>query len=147
MKKRRKWFQWWMVPLLICITGFVLFRYVLLIGYVPTVSMEPTLKKGSYLLASRVYSGLETGDVIVFWHDGKLLVKRIAAVGGENINLKGLVYHSGWAVPKREADLITVPEESFFVLGDNVENSVDSRYWEDMYVEESDVVGKVISIS
>lgn len=94
-------------------------------------------------MASRVYSSLETGDVIVFWHDSKLLVKRIAAVGGENINLKGLVYHSGWAVPKREADVITVPEESFFVLGDNVENSVDSRYWEDMFVKKSDVVGKV----
>lgn len=42
MRKRRKWLRWWMAPLLICITGFVLFRCVLRIGYVPKISMELT---------------------------------------------------------------------------------------------------------
>ena len=71
------------------------------------------------------------GDVIIFKHDGKLLVKRIAAVEGE------IVFRNGVS--------LTVPEKSYYVLGDNAENSYDSRYWEEQFVQAEDIVAKVIT--
>lgn len=140
---KMKWFRWWMLPVGVSILVWILFHTVFLAGYVPTESMEPTLKKGSFLIAPRVYSGLERGDVIVFRREGELLVKRIAAVGGDTVDLDKLSYTPGWVVPKRNQQVVVVPGNSYFVLGDNVNNSFDSRYWEEMYVREADVVAKV----
>lgn len=143
LQLKKKWVRWWMLPAGISILVWILFHTVFLAGYVPTESMEPTLKKGSFLIASRMYSGLEQGDVIVFRRGGELLVKRIAAVGGDTVDLGKLSYTPGWLVPMRNQQVVVVPENSYFVLGDNAENSFDSRYWEKMYVREADVMAKV----
>lgn len=113
--------------------GFVLFKCIFFIGYVPTSSMEPTLETGSVCLGIRTInpSKCEVGDIVVFEHDGERLVKRVAAVGGEEIS----------------TDLgssFSVPESHFFMLGDNAGDSYDSRYWEDPYVSEDDIIAKII---
>ncbi len=119
-----------LIPVIYLITTMILFRMVFLIGYVPTASMEPTLHEGSLLLGCRLYGELKTGDIIIFEHDGKLLVKRIAACPGETIE------HS--------SELLTVPVDCYYVLGDNAENSYDSRYWEDPFVDKAAIVAKLI---
>ena len=139
----KRWFRWWMVPIGINILIWILFHTIFLVGYVPTESMEPTLKKGSYLIAVRIYASLDTGDIIIFQRDGELLVKRIAAVGGDKVDLGRLSYAQGWTVPKQDDEVIVVPKGCFFVLGDNTEKSFDSRYWEEMFVKEADVVAMV----
>lgn len=105
-------------------------KLVFLFGYVPTESMEPTLEKGSYVLGFRIYGELEVGDIVIFRHAGKLLVKRIVAVGG------GQIEHNGTS--------LTVPEGCYYVLGDNAECSWDSRHWEEPFVEEDEIVAKTI---
>ena len=92
--------------------------------------MEPTLERGSYIIGCRIYSDLETGDIIIFRYEGKLLVKRIAAVEGERIEKNGVS--------------IVVPEGCYYVLGDNADSSYDSRYWEDPFVREADVIAKLL---
>lgn len=129
MMKSRKNFGWLAVPAVITAAVFLLLRFIFLIGYIPTASMEPTLHQGSYILGIRCYGELETGDIVIFERNGKLLVKRIAAVGGETIA------HAG-------QELI-VPNDCYYMLGDNALNSHDSRYWEDPFVAESDVLAKV----
>lgn len=109
---------------------FLIFSFVLMIGYVPSASMEPALKKGRIILALRLYGELETGDVVVFRYDGKLHVKRIAATSGE------VVEHNG--------KFLAVPDGCYYLLGDNKNDSYDSRYWDDPFVKRRDIIAKVI---
>lgn len=122
--------KWLLLPALVFGLTFCLFRFVFIIGYVPSASMEPTLKEKSYILGVRIYGDLEVGDIIIFEHNGTTMVKRIAAVGGETIDVEGKTY--------------IVPEGSLFLLGDNTENSFDSRYWDEPFVRESQVIAKVL---
>lgn len=79
MKSLQKEAWRWLVPLGITAFMVIILRFVFLFGYVPTESMEPTLEKGSYVLGFRIYGELEVGDIVIFRHAGKLLVKRIVA--------------------------------------------------------------------
>ena len=87
----------------------------------------------SGLLGLRLCGEPKTGDVIIFRHEGKPLVKRIAATSGES------VLHNG--------EVLIAPDSSYYVPGDNAENSPDSRYWEMPFVSGEDVLGKVMLLS
>ena len=93
--------------------------------------MEPTLKKGSLIFGVRIFDELETGDIIVFTKDGTVMVKRIAATAGETITVDGVSY--------------TVPENCYFVLGDNREESNDSRHWQDAFILKVNVLAQIFS--
>ena len=78
-----------LIPVFFAFIVFLLFRFVFIIGYVPSESMEPTLKTDSYIFGVRVYKNIEVGDIIIFEHDGTVMVKRVAAVSGETIGKMG----------------------------------------------------------
>ena len=120
-----------MVPVVaITITAMLFLKMVFLIGYVPSESMEPTLPKGSFVIGYRLCSEYEVGDIVIFSHANKLLVKRITAAEGDSVIYGGV---------KR-----LVPEACFYVVGDNLENSYDSRYWENPFVDRKDIIAKAI---
>ena len=108
----------------------LIFRFILFIGYVPSASMEPTLKAGSFIIGSRIYGDLKTSDIVIFKHNGKMLVKRIAAVSEETITENGTTY--------------IIPQNSYFVMGDNRDNSFDSRYWSKPFVKINDITAKLL---
>ena len=126
MKKTKKGF---VIPVFALAVTLVLFRFVLFVGYVPTESMEPTLHKGSFIFGSRIFSELEVGDIIVFQHERKLEVKRIAAAEG--------------TVVQWQNSQLTVPAGHYYVLGDNAANSRDSRYWTEPFVSLESVMAKI----
>lgn len=140
MTSRKERLRRWRVPIFVTVLAFVLMRCVLFLGYVPTESMEPTLEAGSYILGSRLFRELETGDIIVFHHDNQLLVKRIAACPGDEVDLRELRYMKDTVIPVWEKPVLTVTENCYYVLGDNVDHSFDSRYWDDPFVKREDVV-------
>ena len=129
MKKLKKICPF-LIPLFVSALIVTLFRCVFFLGYVPTESMEPTLNAGSFVLGIRCFDEPEAGDIIIFRHNGAILVKRIAAKGGDTI-------------VHRDSP-VTVPENCFYVLGDNAENSYDSRYWDEPFVSYEDVIAKLL---
>ena len=144
MTHLKKRVRGWVVPISLTLFVFILMKAVFFVGYVPTASMEPTLKAGSYIFGIRNTSKLETGDIIVFHHDGQLLVKRIAGCPGDEIDRQELAYMKTVAIPVWNDPLLIVPDGCYFVLGDNAENSIDSRYWDNPYVNQADIVARIL---
>lgn len=136
----------WMVPVGLTLLLYVLLRFVFLIGYVPTPSMEPTLPEESFIFGTRVFGELKTGDIIVFEKDGVLLVKRIAGCPGDQIDLTKISYMTSVPIPIFEEPVITVPENSYYLLGDNTENSWDSRYWDTPFITQKQIVARLFEI-
>ena len=144
MKKYKYRVKPWMLPFGLTLIFVLILRFVLLVGYVPTPSMEPTLRQNSIIVGTRLFGELKTGDIIVFQKDGVLVVKRIAGCPGERIDLTKISYMDSVPIPIFEQEVITVPENAYFVLGDNSQNSWDSRYWEDPFISAEEIVAKVI---
>lgn len=133
----------WLVPVCLTLFVFLLLRCVLLIGYVPSASMEPTLKENSFIIGTRIYSDLSVGDIVVFRHDGVLMVKRIAAGPGDVIDLSQISFMENLVPPDRGWECITVPDGCYYLLGDNQSDSLDSRYWDEPFVASADIVAKL----
>ena len=140
IKKIWKRVKPWSVPICLTLLCYVLLQHVFLLGYVPSASMEPTLQEGCFIFGLRIFETPTVGDIIVFVKDGTLQVKRIAAVPGDQIELTKLEYMDSLPIPNWSDPLLTVPAGHFYVLGDNTQNSYDSRYWENPFIAEEQIV-------
>ena len=83
------------------------------------------------MLGYRLHGPLEKGDIIIFEHDGKVLIKRIFAVSLD-------------IVENSDGTQLVVPPSCYYVRGDNAAESVDSRYWVEPFVNEEDVLAVLI---
>ena len=135
----------------------------------PTVvygpSMEPSYYDREYLLISKAYvyaKGLDRGDVIIFKTHLKLdngseknLIKRVVGVAGDTVEITdGKVIINGTAIEESYTDgSLTesfgenkwmVGEDEVFVLGDNRDNSKDSRFEDVGLVNKKTIMGKVM---
>lgn len=138
-------FRWLFLLAALCLAVWALFRFVLFLGYVPSASMEPTIPEGSVILGSRIFEELERGDVVIFRHEGKTLVKRIAAGEGDRVYLDDESGNFSVNEPLPGASrILTVPQGCFFVVGDNREKSIDSRNWEEPFVAASDICATLL---
>jgi signal peptidase I len=131
-----------MYELTLMVTIFTLLQsYVFLLGVVPTESMYPNIPVGTIILATRDVTDVVVGDIIVFRLpelSQEYYIKRVIARPVDTVEVRGgELYVNGWEVnTKKEfgaignigADFICVGDgEGYFVIGDNMSNSLDSR--------------------
>ena len=154
-----------MASLMVTLLAFVwFFTNVCLVRTVPTESMANTIHPKDLLVVNGVSykaKDVKRGDVIIFNEseqtDGdKDLVKRVVAVAGDTLELRdGIVYVNGEAtdeseyavgqtLPNGETLIFTIPRDCVFCLGDNREHSFDSRYWDNPYLDVSQIDGRAI---
>lgn len=132
------------LPLLCGGAILLLFQFVLFLGYVPSTSMEPTIMAGSWILGNRLYSELRRGDIVIFEREGTYLVKRIVAIPGDMVYIDDMTrsVSVNEAIPDASR-VLRVPDGRYFVLGDNKTMSVDSRTWEDVYVDMGSIMALI----
>lgn len=119
-------------------------------------SMTPTLQDGEIILTVKT-SNLKPGDIISFYYNNKILVKRVIARPGEWVNLDedGNVYVNDVLLEEPyltekalgECDIelpYQVPDGKIFVIGDRRSTSVDSRNTAVGCVSQEQIVGKII---
>ena len=117
--------------------------------YIPSESMLPTLKVNDRLIIDKVsynFNQPQRGDIVVFNPTDTLkeqkftdaFIKRIIGLPGDQVMVKSgkvLVNDKPLTetyineLPDKDYDTVTVPPNSYFVMGDNRNNSYDSRFW------------------
>lgn len=119
-------------------------------------SMTPTLQNGEIIITVKV-SEFEPGDIIAFYYNNKILIKRVIARSGEWVNMDadGNVYVNGTLLDEPYLDEkafgdcnielpYQVPEGRVFVMGDHRSTSVDSRNSAVGCVAQEQIVGKIL---
>jgi len=152
----KKIFQDWILPIVAAIIiAFIINKVVFFNVTVPTGSMLPTINLDDKILVTRVHNknNLKHGDIVVF-HSDELdedLIKRLIGLPNDVVEIKedGSVYINGDRTdesyvkfPGGKTGKFTVPEDSYFFMGDNRINSLDARYWEKPFIPKKDIMGK-----
>lgn len=154
--KKTNFFKEWILPILISIgIVFLLNKFVFInVCLPPSGSMIPTLNDNDRLIATRVWNKdeIKRGDILVFKSDeiDKILIKRVIGLPGDHVEINnGIVSVNGTVLEedyvKNNEDyngIFNVPDDKIFFLGDNRSNSYDSRYWDNPYIDKSDIEGK-----
>lgn len=154
----------WIKDILVAIIVAVIIMQFIKPTIVKETSMQPTLYENNYIFLSKQayrFDEPEAGDIIVFHTNlktqtgkEKLLIKRVIGLPGDTVKIEeGEVYINGELLEESYileqytsgwVEDIEVPENSLFVMGDNRQNSADSRDPSVGYVKEEDIVGKAV---
>ncbi|MBP3484844.1 MAG: signal peptidase I [Oscillospiraceae bacterium] len=153
-----EWIQCLAFALIFCVIVFVFFfRLVDVVGD----SMNPTLENADKMLVSDLFYKPKQGDIVIFRKDeykSEALVKRVIATEGQTVEIdfnKGRVYVDGVLLDEpyiaeptiNQIDFTgvqVVPEGCVFVMGDNRNESTDSRDSRIGMVDERLIIGKVL---
>ncbi len=158
----------------VVIVVLVVNNVVLINAKIPSESMEKTIMTGDRIFGFRLSYGLnidlfgkhiskkvrdpERFDIIIFKYpddEEQLFIKRLIGLPGETVEIKdGKVYINGSDTPLDDSFVpevpigsygpYTVPEDSYFMLGDNRNRSRDSRFWDNTFVTFDEIVGKAV---
>ncbi|MCL2400122.1 MAG: signal peptidase I [Defluviitaleaceae bacterium] len=158
----RNLLEWVIAALLALVLFFFIRNFVFRVADVSGHSMDPTLTHGDFVLLSRVgywFGTPQHGDIIAFpfrENPSEFYIKRIIGVPGDVIDFQNSRFVVNGQVPdfdfaqvnvisRGDIDLpITIGEDEFFVLGDNINSSKDSRYQTVGFISERDMLGRVV---
>ena len=136
---------------------FILNKALVANAQVVSGSMEETVMTGSWILVNRqayLINGPERGDIVLFQSpekNNKEYLKRIIALPGETVEGRdGSVYVDGAKIKEsyikepaaEDFGPFRVPTDCYFMMGNNRNDSWDSRYWEIKYVNYDAIIGK-----
>lgn len=155
-------FEWVKIIVSAALIAFVLNTFIIANSEVPSGSMENTIMTGDRVIGSRLsyrFEDPKRGDIAIFrFPDNEKIyyVKRIIGLPGETVDIvDGKVYINGSDEPLDEPYIrepmipeapmhFEVPENSYFMMGDNRNYSMDARRWENTYVKREKIIAKVL---
>ena len=171
-KKKKSMVREYTEALLIALVLALIIRMFVVEAFkIPSGSMIPTLLIGDHLLVSKFtykFTQPKRGDIVVFKYPddpSRNFIKRIMAVGGDTVEVKDkVVFING--IQQQEPYIqhvfqevlpaqysardnfgpIEVPQNHYFMLGDNRDSSLDSRFWDHQFVNRRAIVGKALLI-
>lgn len=160
--------------IIVVVVVLVINNVVLINAKIPSESMEKTIMTGDRIFGFRLAYGInldlfgnqiskkvkepERLDIIIFKYpddEDQLFIKRLIGLPGETVEIiDGRVYINGSDTPLEDAYVpeaprgsfgpYEVPENCYFMLGDNRNNSKDSRFWDNTFVRFDQIVGKAV---
>lgn len=145
----------------VVIVVLIVNNFLLINAKIPSESMEQTIMTGDRVFGNRLaylFEKPKRFDIVIFKypdHEKELFIKRIVGLPGEIVEIKdGKVYIDGSEEPLDDSFTpekplgdygpYVVPENSYFMLGDNRNYSKDSRFWNNPYVAEEKILGKAV---
>ena len=160
-KAKKEVFEWIFSIAIGVIIAVLINRFVLINARVPSASMENNIMTGDRLFGYRlayVNEEVERGDIVIFKFpddESQLFIKRVIGLPNETVTIiDGKVYIDDNKEPLYEPYLAQemvgtfgpyeVPENCYFMLGDNRNYSRDSRFWENTYVSKDKILGKAL---
>jgi signal peptidase I len=139
------------------ILSFLIITFIVQAFYIPSGSMRPTLKPGDRIFVNKFiyrFKDPERFDIIVFKYPvnpRKKFIKRVIGLPGDTVEIKsGNVYINAKQIEEdytldqgySDYQKVKISPKNYFVLGDNRNNSEDSRFWG--FVPRKNVVGKAL---
>ena len=159
--RRKRWFRKMIAGVITALLTVSAVAVLLATRFLPILqvygdSMSPTLNEGEVVIAFSE-AELDTGDVIAFYHNNKVLVKRVIATEGDwvSVSADGTVSVNGKALDEPYVTEISlgnsnidwpyqVPESHVFVMGDHRSTSIDSRNSAVGCISEETIIGKLV---
>ncbi len=139
---------------------YIITNFIIINARVPSGSMENTIMPKNRIFAFRlsyVFSQPQRGDIIIFKYpdnEKERFVKRIIGLPGEEVKIDDTnIYIDGQLLEEdylkepmniNNHSTFNVPQDSYFVMGDNRNSSWDSRNWDKPFVSEDKILGKLI---
>lgn len=153
----KKWLKELLPYIVIILVVLLIKQFVVTPIVVNGPSMEPTLKENDVMLLDKIsyrFSEIERFDIVVIHHHDSYIIKRVIGLPGERVMYQNnQLYINGEIVEEnfehRETENYSieqlnsefVPENSYFVLGDNRVNSSDSRNEKIGFVSKDQIIG------
>lgn len=155
-KKQNEWYEWGKAIIIAVLLAFILRTFIFATSIVEGESMHPALEDGERIIFNKlvyIVSEPERGDIIIIQHPEKNYVKRIIGLPNETIEMRnhvlfidGIEQESSF-VGEHDTKLtgnfgpFYIPEDSYFVMGDNRAISKDSRNGLG-YIDRSHIIGR-----
>lgn len=141
---------------------WVLTKFIAQPIYIPSASMEPTVPVSTIGIAFRLsykINNPQRGDIVIFYSDekGEYMCKRIIGLPNETVDvIDGYAYINGTRLAEpyltetymagKSFGSYSVPEDCYFLLGDNRDDSLDSRFWKEPYISKRKIIGPFTQI-
>lgn len=138
----------------IAIIGIIIFiinSFFYQICIVYGISMEPTLKDKDIVIMQKFNLSIQRNDIVVIKKNNKMIIKRIIGIPNDYINIDNYTYVNFKKIDDKyienngDNNEVYLNENEYYCLGDNRNNSIDSRFKDIGIINKNEIIGKIIS--